>query len=780
MVLVLGFAVCSSPAPGGAASAPLTSSSPDPSPLPRVGVVNGVDNQDDPAAINFDEFSLGTTVDTEYASRGVVFTSNVFLTTDAAQPTSPVLSGTPKFFGEIAGRFTVPGTATPTAVNGFSMDVGYIDNRNSVEIEYFDIGGNLVGSTRAQQYGINEVDVAYRGVASFKVRAVEYEAAGFTIDNLIVRTGAVGLKPTRMAMFGDSYSSGEGLIPEAGLTYDCGTDLHAGRYREGTTMPLSAFFWDDDFCQTPGGSRKAPDDLRKRPWVPYENLCHRHGRAYPNQLRERFQIPAQSAIFVACSGATTENVGYPGVGKTQFEQPSPYGVHGGLTQTATVAEFAQGGHPDLITIGIGGNDAGFGDIIGECMWSTCTEPDFANRTLATIYGATYTKVRLTLANLRSTYPGATIVAFGYPSIVDDPAQACVPRVGPDEMAWVKNVVLPSINETIKDASASAGVAYADITRATVGHGVCSSDRWINSIRWGNDKYGVVGNESLHPNQRGHDAIANYFTDHYTDAGRLLLTNPAPGNPIRPPAGAGIIIGDLKAGAVGKCGAACLQPAACIQTCNLNLRGAGFAPGVTMGVTLQSDPVSLGLVTTDPAGNFEAGYKLPKGLEPGIHTVTLDGIAADGTRQHAVQPIRVFTRLDSRIRARFEAGKRAATVRALTVKRLRRGSRIDVVCAKGGKRAARALAGAKVKRAGGCPFSHRVFRAAKKARKGKARSSRSFAELFKKPLAPGTVVRVVVTRAGQSGRTLDARVRARRAPKLTRRCTDPGELIPIRC
>ena len=218
----------------------------------------------DPGAITFDEFGLGTTITDDYADRGVVFTSDVFTTTDGSNPTAPVLSGTPRFYGDIAARFTVPGSTTPTTVDGFSFDVGFIDDRNSVEIQYFDASGALVGSTRAQSFGINRIDVAYRGVASFTVKAVEYEAAGFAIDNLTIHRGALGIQPLRMAEMGDSYSSGEGLVPEKGLRYDCGTDLHEGLYVEGTTQLSNPFaFWEKGSCADGNGLDGAPARSRE-------------------------------------------------------------------------------------------------------------------------------------------------------------------------------------------------------------------------------------------------------------------------------------------------------------------------------------------------------------------------------------------------------------------------------------------------------------------------------------------------------------------------------------
>jgi lysophospholipase L1-like esterase len=776
-----------------------TSTSPGRHAPPRASA--SVAGEVDPEAITFDEYPLDTTITDQYADHGVVFTSDVFTSVDGANPTAPVLSGTPQFFGDIDAKFTVPGSTTPTTVDGFSLDVGYINNRNSVEIQYFDAAGSLVGSTRAQSYGINHIEIPYRGVASFTVKAVSTEIAGFAIDNLLVRRAAVGVQPLRMAELGDSYSSGEGLLREKDLHYDCGTDLHGDWYREGTTHLAFSPIWEQGDCQTATGSERAPRDLLRRRRVHYENLCHRNGRAYPNQIRERLGVQGINSIFVACSGAETKNVG-AGVGPEAQYPDSPPGVHGGEPQLETVQNFAAaGGPPELITIGIGGNDAGFGKIVERCIVGSCANPDFVSRTISTINGTMFRNVRTTLETLRADFPAATIVAFGYPSVIDDPGHWCKGflTIGADERSWLKYSVLPTVNDAIKDAAAEAGVVFADITPATTGHGVCSPDEWINGARLGDDSWYGKGKESFHPNQKGHDAITTYFIDHYTDgAGHLLVKNPDPAPPIRPDTGPEIRLGSLDAGAAKNCGANCLQPAACVQTCSIHVHGDGYAPGVAMAAVLQSSPVSLGQVVTDPTGAVDAWFRLPRKIEPGLHSVILDGVAPDGTSQEGIQIFRVFARVSSNIAARFaRAGRRGTRVRRLSVRHVASGTRVDVVCGKGTKGVAKALAGGHVEHRGGCPFAHRAFHTGE--RKGAHRSvtqrrlkgkeahghprrhrSLALARYFKRPLAPGTMIRVVVTHHGRAGKALDARMRAGRAPKLARSCVAPSLRRPGGC
>lgn len=350
-----------------------------------------------------------------------------------------------------------------------------------------------------------------------------------------------GTRPTRMASFGDSYSSGEGLLPKQGLEYDCGTDLHRRRYVEGTTVWAWLPRWGQKSCETATGETRRPEDFSERDHVIHENLCHRHRRAYPNQIREELKLPDESAIFVACSGAITANVGAARGPAIQYPL-SPPGVPGGESQMESVAEFAKGGMPDLVTIGIGGNDAMFSAIVTKCVVGNCAETEFVNEAISRVTDEMFRNVRDTFVALRLAFPGATIFAFGYPGVVDDPADTCwrAPRIRPGELAWLKLELLPTVNAAIADAAAEAGVVYVDITAATAGHGVCAKQAWINGVRFGDDTFGwsslpipkLVANESFHPNQMAHDAITALFIERYTDGSRnLIVRNPAPGGPV---------------------------------------------------------------------------------------------------------------------------------------------------------------------------------------------------------------------------------------------------------
>ena len=146
--------------------------------------------------ITFSELFDGTTVTDQYKDRGIIFfgdsaTRRPFITDDGANPTSPVLSGSPRFTGLVGGTFVLPGTTTPATVSSFSLGVGYIDSPGSVAISAYALNGTLVKRVFATNIGINPISVSATGIASFRVEAVSDEPAGFAIDNVSFRRGGI-------------------------------------------------------------------------------------------------------------------------------------------------------------------------------------------------------------------------------------------------------------------------------------------------------------------------------------------------------------------------------------------------------------------------------------------------------------------------------------------------------------------------------------------------------------------------------------------------------------
>ncbi len=112
---------------------------------------------------------------------------NTFISSDGANPTSPVLSGTPQFNGSIAVLFS-------TLQAGVGLDGGYFDAIGGTAITAFDAAGNVLGSVTNTGFGIEFLglvtDDGTAQIAGLLFSLVGAEPAGFAIDN--VRFGLQG------------------------------------------------------------------------------------------------------------------------------------------------------------------------------------------------------------------------------------------------------------------------------------------------------------------------------------------------------------------------------------------------------------------------------------------------------------------------------------------------------------------------------------------------------------------------------------------------------------
>lgn len=106
---------------------------------------------------------------------------DTFITTDGANPTSPVLSGTPRFNGGVAVLFS-------TDQFGVGFDGGFFDAVGSTAITAFDRAGNVIGSVANTVTGIEFLGLATddntASIAGVFLDLVGDEPAGFAIDNI--------------------------------------------------------------------------------------------------------------------------------------------------------------------------------------------------------------------------------------------------------------------------------------------------------------------------------------------------------------------------------------------------------------------------------------------------------------------------------------------------------------------------------------------------------------------------------------------------------------------
>ncbi len=206
-----------------------------------------------------------------------------------------------------------------------------------------------------------------------------------------------------------------------------------------------------------------------RTYVDDGTACLRSPRAYPSLLAGR---RGWELNFRACSGAEIDDVT-----RAQLGALSPATRH--------------------VTISVGGNDAGFADVLTTCArpWWFGSCDRAIDRARAFIKGALPAQLRALYSQIRSAAPNARVVVAGYPRIFG--GRDCNPLTffSGREMDRL-NAAANLINRRTRWAASSRGFAFANPTRRFVGHAVCADAEWINGL-----SLPIV--ESFHPNRPGH-------------------------------------------------------------------------------------------------------------------------------------------------------------------------------------------------------------------------------------------------------------------------------------
>jgi len=158
----------------------------------------------------------------------------------------------------------------------------------------------------------------------------------------------------------------------------------------------------------------------------------------------------------------------------------------------------------LVTISIGGNDAGFSSVITKCAepWPfTCGgEIDDAR---AFITDQLPGQLDTLYNDIRSRAPNAQVIVVGYPRLFN--GEECnIARISPDEQNDL-NGTADLLAETISNAATSHGFQFVDPREPFSGHAVCDDVEWVNGLS------NPIG-ESYHPNRVGHTQYASLISE----------------------------------------------------------------------------------------------------------------------------------------------------------------------------------------------------------------------------------------------------------------------------
>jgi lysophospholipase L1-like esterase len=196
--------------------------------------------------------------------------------------------------------------------------------------------------------------------------------------------------------------------------------------------------------------------------------CDRSPDAYAPKIAT---AKGYALSFQACSGATTTEVN--------------------SKQLGTLS-----GSTSLVTITIGGNDAGFSNVIINCalVYFTCgsaiSEADeFIRKKLPGLLETTY-------KDIRAKATSAKVVVLGYPKLFTKEGKTCNVNFLTSGNEKRMNESAELLDGVIKGRAEAAKFTFVNPTSAFEPHEVCSSSEWLNG-------QSNPLSESYHPNVSGY-------------------------------------------------------------------------------------------------------------------------------------------------------------------------------------------------------------------------------------------------------------------------------------
>ncbi|CAN5653403.1 SGNH/GDSL hydrolase family protein [soil metagenome] len=255
------------------------------------------------------------------------------------------------------------------------------------------------------------------------------------------------------------------------------------------TLGLSA-------CQpaTPDTYVALGDSYAAGPLIPNQSTdplgCLRSDKNYASLIKG--SIKATKFRDVSCSGATTADMF-----AAQDVSPGPANP----PQLDAVDASTK-----IVTLGIGGNDIGFTDLVINCSTSLpgsggC-KPDYVHDgrdELSEAIAATAPKVDEVLKAIDRRAPEAEVFVVGYPTVLPDTGTGCYPLVPvlPTDVPYLRSKVR-ELNSMLSARAAKAGATYVDLAKPSIGHDFCQglAAKWVEGI------VPTAPAAPVHPNAKG--------------------------------------------------------------------------------------------------------------------------------------------------------------------------------------------------------------------------------------------------------------------------------------
>ncbi len=226
--------------------------------------------------------------------------------------------------------------------------------------------------------------------------------------------------------------------------------------------------------------------------------CGRSTNDYPADVARA--ITPSRFVNASCTGATTVDMTQPQrLGSGTLSAPPQF--------DALSADDA------IVTLGIGGNDAGLISVAEKCAELDVLWP-FGHRcqsyyesggtdAVAAAIDATGPKVAQVIAGIHSRAPDARVLVVGYPDGLPQNGTSCWPivPVSRRDASWFNSLEI-DLDQVLSQTAAANGATYVDTFTSSIGHDACAGpDAWVN---------GIIPTSAalpLHPNQAGESNMA---------------------------------------------------------------------------------------------------------------------------------------------------------------------------------------------------------------------------------------------------------------------------------
>jgi lysophospholipase L1-like esterase len=227
--------------------------------------------------------------------------------------------------------------------------------------------------------------------------------------------------------------------------------------------------------------------------------CGRSDHNYPSLVAGALKVG--TFVDVSCGSAQTKHMTEPQTGLPAGGTNPPQ--FNALRADAT-----------LVTVGIGGNDAGLVGVAEKCAQLGVLDPmgkscrnywaPGGNDQVAAKIEATKPKIAAVLQGIHQRSPSARVAIVGYPDVLPKDGGSCWPMVplSPDDVRYIDELIV-RINAMIAGQAAANNADYVDTYADSGGHDVCKlpPERWFE---------GLVPTEPaypMHPNAKGEASMA---------------------------------------------------------------------------------------------------------------------------------------------------------------------------------------------------------------------------------------------------------------------------------